>query len=115
MTNNAKICGACGHSAELHLLSAAGTLPCTTKRSGKSDSGIIGLPWEWQCPCKDFSKKITTCRVCNKPVFLHAEETRPKSQHWEGPKAPIREADEPIHLACAKPKRRLSNDWLSND
>lgn len=48
-------CSSCGHDITMHFASVAGPVRCLVTESGQSTSGVIGLPYHYQCDCIDFT------------------------------------------------------------
>lgn len=47
------ICPGCGHALHAHVENVLGMIVCMASGSGESTSGVIGIPYHWNCDCKN--------------------------------------------------------------
>jgi hypothetical protein len=49
-----EVCVACAHDIEKHVQTVIGTIRCLVVEHGETTKGVIGLPWQRDCPCRDY-------------------------------------------------------------
>jgi hypothetical protein len=47
-------CTGCGHDINKHYTSPIGVVRCLVVKRGESTKGVIGLPYEIDCPCSNY-------------------------------------------------------------
>ncbi len=69
-------CPGCDHPFAKHFVDVTGVARCLHVAHGTSSTGVMGVPWTWECDCADFRSEQTLNRREIEATDTAADERR---------------------------------------